>query len=126
MQNLKKNNCFLILQYKNKAQNIKQISLFQSYWLQFNKSVAMVQGLEAVPLLPPESSWLKYILLTHSGLLLFPEEFSVHQTPLAIVVGSQEPLTRIPVALPPAYEYRVRLFLKPSVTYQTNCLMNLQ
>jgi hypothetical protein len=82
--------------------------------------------LEAEPLLPPESSWLKYSLLTHLGLLLFLEEFSVHQMPLPSVVGSQEPLTGILVALPPAYEYSVLLSLKASVTYQKNSFINLQ
>jgi hypothetical protein len=46
--------------------------------------------------------------------------------PFPIVAGNQEPLRGIPVALPPAYEYRVRLFLKTSITYQTSGLINLQ
>jgi hypothetical protein len=79
----------------------------------------MFQKLAAVPLLPPEPSWLQYILLTHSGLLLFPEEFSGHQMPSPIVGGSQEPSSGIPVALPLVYEYHVHLFLKTSITYQT-------
>jgi hypothetical protein len=79
----------------------------------------MFQGLAAVSLLPSEHSRLQYILLTHSGLLLFPKEVSVHQMPSPVAVGSQAPSSEILAVLPPAYEYRVHLFLKINVTYQT-------